>query len=375
MGETVHTIRVAVALALAAFAGVAALAAGQRAVASAPAEAEVPPLRAPAAIPRPDRDPYFGYNENWIDHKSKLDFTARGGADTTRAVISWSKVEPSQGSFHWELYDRLYERMLESGTRPLWVLADAPCWAQDRAEADCRGHELAHPPTAAHDLDFAAFAAHVVYRYQAAVAIETWNEPNLWSFWRPEPQPERAAIVSAWANYGVKMVDPDMPVILGGLSPTLEPTPNEQIPYKQFLRRAYAAVGPDHWDAVAIHPFPSFQKSTHYLREIVAHLRRVRVALRGEDASGTPIWVTEIGLSTRGLRPYSGAEQAKGLVRVYRGLAAMRDVPAVIVHRLIDQPKSLKTAESGWGVVRSGGGAKPAYCALAEERGLHCGAR
>jgi hypothetical protein len=162
-----------------------------------------------------------------------------------------------------------------------------------------------------------------------------------------------------------------MPVVLGGLSPVLIPVEGEQVPYKRFIRHAYAAVGKGHWDGVAIHPFPSFQKSSHYLREVLAHLRRVRNALpRG--AAGTPIWVTEIGLSTEGLRPYSGADQAKGLVRIYRGLAAEPDVPAVIVHRLIDQPRSLKTAEAGWGIIRRGGRPKPAYCALAAERGERC---
>ena len=166
-------------------------------------------------------------------------------------------------------------------------------------------------------------------------------------------------------------MNPQMPVLFGGLAPSLENVPHEQVKYKSFLRRVYAEVGPGYWDAVAMHPFPSFQKSTHYLREIVAHLDRVRNGCV-RRAPATPIWVTEIGLSTEGLRPYSQAEQAKGLVRIYRGLARMADVPAVIVHRLIDQPRGLKTAESGWGVVRRGGGSKPAYCALAEARGERC---
>jgi hypothetical protein len=373
MGPTIHRFRFRFATACTVAMGAIAIATGSAAAGTpVPAATELPPPRAPLAMPRPDAHPYFGYNENWLQRRHQLAFTARGGADTTRAVISWSKAEPSAGKLRWNRYDRLYQRMLATGTRPLWVLADAPCWAQDLGDEPCREKYVGHPPTPAHDFDFAAFAYRVAERYPAAVGIETWNEPNIWSFWEPEPDPERAAVLSAWANYGVKLVAPEMPVILGGLSPSLIRVEGEQVPYKEFLRRAYAAVGPGQWDAVAIHPFPSFQKSTHYLREVLAHLRRVRTALRKAGVPKTPIWVTEIGLSTEGLRPYSGREQARGLVRIYRGLAAQPDVPAVIVHRLYDQPESLKTAEAGWGVVRRGGRPKPAYCALAKERGATC---
>ncbi|HEX6115799.1 MAG TPA: hypothetical protein VFY99_01780 [Solirubrobacterales bacterium] len=364
--------RRAIAIAIAVTAAAAALPAA--ASASAP---ELPPP-APRAQPATGAEPYFGYNEDWFSHRRRIRFVARGGADTIRAVLSWSAVERDPGVYRWGRYDRLYARMLANGVRPLWVLGDAPCWARELAWEACVSHGLAaYPPTASHGDEFGLFAAMVAQRYPEAVAIEGWNEPNLWSFWRPEPAPEFAAWLTAWVNAGVDLVDPSMPVLLGGLSPLLpsELTPPKEVAYGEFLRRAYAAVGPGHWDAVAMHPFPRFQKSVHYLRDIEQHLDRVRRALRGSGDRRAPIWVTEIGLSTEGLRPYSGAEQARGLVRIYRGLSARGDVPAIIVHRVIDQPKTLKTAESGWGIVRRGGSPKPAYCALAAERGEGCGRR
>jgi hypothetical protein len=343
-----------------------------------PASAALPetlPDPAPRAIPAPGSDPYFGFNEDWFTNRKRIRFVARGGADTVRAVLSWSAVEKEQGQFHWRKYDRLYGRMLANGVRPLWVLGDAPCWARDLAWEECVSQGLvAHPPSTSHSYEFALFAAAVAQRYPEAVAIETWNEPNLWSFWRPEPDPAHAAWLTAWANAGVDYVDPSMPVLLGGLSPLLpsELTPPKEVAYGDFLRRAYAAVGPGHWDAVAMHPFPRFQKTVHYLKDIDRHMHRVRRALKWSGDPDAPIWVTEIGLSTEGLRPYSPAEQAKGLVRIFRSLAARGDVPAVIIHRVVDQPKESRTAEAGWGIVRRNGQPKPAYCALAEERGERC---
>ena len=333
------------------------------------------PQPAPRAKGGPGATPYFGYNEDWFSHRRRIRFIARGGADTARAVISWSVIEREPGVYRWRRYDRLYGRMLANGVRPLWVLGDAPCWAREQSFEECvTDGYFAHPPAESRSYEFALFAALVAQRYPESVAIEAWNEPNLWAFWRPEPDPGAAARLTAWVNAGVDAVDPSMPVLLGGLSPLLpsELSPPKEIAYADFLRRAYAAVGPGHWDAVAMHPFPRFQKSVHYLRDIEKHLDRMRRALRRAGDPRAPIWVTEIGLSTEGLRPYSPAEQAKGLVRIYRGLAARGDVPAVIVHRVLDQPKRLKTAEAGWGVVRRGGRPKPAYCALAIERGERC---
>jgi hypothetical protein len=345
--------------ALAVLAALAALLAG-----SAPARAAIPP---------PERHPYFGYNEAWAGDLATFRLAARSGSDIARVVISWNEVEPSPGEHRWRRYDALDRRLDAAGMRPLWVLADAPCWARSVTPERC--HEqgpIAYPPSPEHLQDFGRFAALIARRYPRAVAIEAWNEPNLYMFWLPRPETERAAELTAWADAAVAAVDPGMPVLLGGLAPELRFDSTEGVRYDVFIRRAYATVGPGHWDGVGIHPFPSFQRSTHYLREIRAHLRRVRAALAVSGAAGTPIWVTEIGLSTAGLRPYPPDQQAKGLARTYRALANMPDVPAVVVHRLFDQAKSLRTAESGWGVIRRSGVPKPALCALARERGERC---
>jgi polysaccharide biosynthesis protein PslG len=373
MGYRGLRVRRGVALAIALLAALHA----QPAAAAAPGP--ILPEPAPRAIPQnTGTDPYFGYNEDWFSHKRRIRFVARGGADTARAVLSWSAVERRPGVYRWNRYDRLYGRMLANGVRPLWVLGDAPCWARDLDPHTCaaQGH-FAFPPPESRFVHFAYFAALVAHRYPEAVAIESWNEPNLWAFWRPQPDPAAAARLTAWVNAGVDSVNPNMPVLLGGLSPLLPSKlePPKEVAYADFLHRAYAAVGPGHWDAVAMHPFPAFQQSTHYLEDITKHLNRVRRTVARAGGGRPPIWVTEVGLSTAGLRPYTAAQQAKGLVRILRGLAARGDVPAVIVHRVIDQPKSLKTAESGWGIVRHNGNPKPAYCALAIERGERCGRR
>ena len=69
---------------------------------------------------------------------------------------------------------------------------------------------------------------------------------------------------------------------------------------------------------------------------------------------------------------FTETEQADGLSAMYRLLAQMPGVPAVIVHRFLDQGGGKKNWQTGAGVVSANGVKKPAYCALAAERGFPC---
>jgi hypothetical protein len=328
-----------------------------------------------ASVPDP---PHFGFNDEWAHHADKLGLIEGTGADATRAVISWRVVERERGEYDWSTYDRLVEQSRAAGTRPLWVLADAPCWSWTANDATCAEKGLQpRPPRPNHYDDWAIFAAHVLFRYPDSVAIESWNEANLDNFFQPRPDPVKAAELAAWANRGVDFANAVMgtsvPVLFGGSAPLYETIPEKrEIAYDEFLRAAYEHVPEGGWDGIAMHPFPRFKARDRYLEDIEEHLDAIRAVLFDVRAAGTPIWVTEIGLSTAGPFPYTRAAQARGLRRIYRALDAMPDVAAIIVHRLIDGPKRLRTAESGWGVVERNLTPKPALCAHAGARGTPC---
>jgi polysaccharide biosynthesis protein PslG len=333
--------------------------------------------QAPApSLPDP---PHFGFNDEWGTHADKLSLLQGTGADTTRAVMSWRVVEERPGQYDWSGYDRLVEQFREAGTRPLWVLADAPCWAWTSSADRCarKGHEP-RPPNRSHWDEWSLFAANVALRYPDSVAIESWNEANLGNFFKPRPDPVEAAWLAAWANLGVDaaggQTGRNIPVLFGGSAPLYETIPEKrEIAYDEFLRAAYEEIPGGAWDGVAMHPFPRFKARDEYLGDIEQHLDAVRAALFDSGAAGTPIWVTEVGLSTAGPFPYSYEDQADGLRTIYRALEAMPDVASIIVHRLIDGPKRLRTAESGWGVVERNLTPKPALCALALARRGTCG--
>ena len=250
-----------------------------------PAGAQEPP-DPETAVPDP---PHFGFNDEWATHADKLNLVKRAGADTTRAVLSWRVVETERGQYDWSRYDQLAAEFRAVGTRPLWVLADAPCWAWTKGDQACAEKGLQpRPPRPNHYDDWAVFAAHVANRYPDAVAIESWNEANLDNFFMPKPDPVKAANLAYWANAGVDFANllggTEIPVLFGGSAPLYETIPEKnEIAYDEFLRAAYDEVpASEHgWDGVAMHPFPRFKAREGYLeRHRGAPRRDPRGALR-----------------------------------------------------------------------------------------------
>jgi polysaccharide biosynthesis protein PslG len=329
-----------------------------------------------AQSPPPTTTPHFGFNDDWHLKQGQLDLAAAAGSDTVRTAMYWTGVEYKRDTYYWDLYDQFYARMLSLGLRPLFVLTNAPCWAAV-SESACRHGtkaDRAQPPAPTEYGEWAEFAGLVAQRYPQALAIEIWNEPNLTRFWYPRPNPTRYGEVLRTAADAIHAANPAIPVLLAGMVPTRGKS-KTKLGFKRFLRRVYKSGAAELADGIGFHPFPAFWRRS--IPRVVGKLEALMASLRGIMSGfgdgGKDIWVTEIGLSTTG-RPagFSEAEQAHGLAEMYRLLASMPDVPAVIVHRFIDHGGGKRNWETGLGVVSGAGKRKPAYCALAALRGVPC---
>ena len=123
---------------------------------------------------------------------------------------------------------------------------------------------------------------------------EVWNEQNAAPYW-DNPDPEQYAAALTAARYGLRSADPSARVLFGGLADVGDtPRPGEIKP-APFLRRAIAAVGPDAFDAVAVHAYhPDPAVAIERVQEIVQTLR----TYAGRQSDGQPrhqIWITEFG--------------------------------------------------------------------------------
>ncbi len=116
-------------------------------------------------------------------------------------------------------------------------------------------------------------------------AVVLWNEPNNLSHWNfhLDPKWELFADMATLGANAIRAVDPQLPIVLGGVSSG----------DADFLRlmRSYGVL--NHVDAVAIHGFPL--DWNHW--QIDDWPAKIAEA---EQVSGLPVWVTEVGASSFG---------------------------------------------------------------------------
>lgn len=197
--------------------------------ATATSEATAGPSGGTAPTPEPTVPPLldpgmeFGIQSNAITGEGEYgpDYTMRLVQE--RLLLGWVKQQLRWGDFSlapgqmdWSGFDRVMEATDKKGVRVLLSIVTAPEWARPSVGG------VEGPPD---DLDvFAQFVGEVVDRYKGKVhAIEIWNEQNIDSEWRTNPQvvsPERYVEMLKLAYETIKSKDPNIMVISGALSPT-----------------------------------------------------------------------------------------------------------------------------------------------------------
>jgi polysaccharide biosynthesis protein PslG len=303
-----------------------------------------------------------GLNEAWQLRTDRLSYADGIGARTIRFPLTWETVEPTENSWDWTIYDRLFAAARANGVGVILTPTDAPCWAHP--SLGCAGANAggAQPPDAAFDGAWREFIRQVVSRYPDLTALEVWNEPNSNPFWAPSPNPERYAELLRLAYTGSKSVRPDVPVLFGGLAPNTGSSPG-QIDDLEFLRRAYDAGAGGYFNAVAIHPYPIPFSRPDYRQRTLRLIAAVRRMVWRRQGIRLPIWATELGISTDGPGAVSDPVQAGRLRKLYYLLGRVPDLPVVVVHRVFDQPGQ-GANENGWGLVRADLSEKLSYPAM-----------
>jgi beta-xylosidase len=196
-------------------------------------------------------------------------------------------------------------------------------------------------------------------------AVKLWNEPNNKSHWDPEIDPDwsRFAETMTMASKAIRAVNPELPQVLGGMSP-IDPA---------FLTRLkdYGLV--ECLDAVAVHGFP-LDWNLWQIHEWPSKLQEIR------NVTEKPVWVTEVGVSSFGAEEV----QAWGVKRTAELLIGQ--APRIHWYSLFDLPQEWgattrhKEAEGSsyyrhfyMGLIRADGTVKPSlevYGDYAAEMGL-----
>lgn len=116
-------------------------------------------------------------------------------------------------------------------------------------------------------------------------SLKIWNEPNNVSHWDFELDPgwDIYARMVESTRRAVRSVDPDLPLVLGGVSP-IDP---------DFFRVIRKKIALPEMDAIAVHGFP-FDWNLWPAEEFPARIDALR------EEFGLPVWVTETGASSFG---------------------------------------------------------------------------
>ncbi|MFL5296906.1 MAG: beta-xylosidase [Phenylobacterium sp.] len=196
-------------------------------------------------------------------------------------------------------------------------------------------------------------------------AVKIWNEPNNKSHWDPnlDPEWELFARMTRLAGQAIAAENPDLPRVLGGLSP-IDPA---------FVQRLERLGALDEIDVVAVHGFP-LDWNLWAIDEWPAKVAEIRAVI------DKPVWVTEVGVSSFG----SEEVQAWGVKKTADLLIGQ--APRIHWYSLWDLPKTWeattrhKEAEGSsyyrhfhMGLLREDGSPKPAveaYAPYAAEMGL-----
>jgi hypothetical protein len=300
-----------------------------------------------------------------------LDQLPGSGADSARQGLYWSAIERSRGSYDWKPFDAVYQDMLARGIRPLWVLFEAPCWAQDKPPG-CNPTRR-YRPTRPHFDDFAHFAALAAKRYPEALGIEVWNEQNTRLFWGGKPKPKAYASMLKQVAPAIHAANPDIPVISGGLASSYK-SGKRGLSTVKFLKKMYKKRAAAVVDAIGIHAYAKKPYRQDFLGALRIRLAKSQRVKRKRGEAHKPIWITETGISTTGKQAYTATQQASALARIYKLFRRIDGVPipVVIFHRFLDVRMAGFSAEAGYGVLNRDGKRKPAYCAVAEAREQPC---
>jgi len=257
----------------------------------------------------------------------------RMGASWVLSTFYWSSIEPAQGLWNFDYYDRYVDAANAAGKKVLGILAYDVSWIHD----DGNTHKYIPPDKMPFFLEY---VRQVTAHFQGRVgAWCIWNEPNF-LFWKGSM--DEFFVLARQTADAVREVDPDVTLLGGAFNRGIIGLP------KAYIRGLFESGAMEKVDAVAFHPYELNPARTTRLygafRNIVA-----------EYGFGDKIWLTEVGYPTSGWYPTATSEKKfpAYVIKTFINLA-MSGAKKIIWYQLFDPSEREKgDSEDYFGLVRS----------------------
>lgn len=295
------------------------------------------------------------------------------GVRWVRDDFDWRYIEPRQGTSDWTRGDTLMTAAARTRMNVLGILAYAPRWAETDSSV---------PFSPPRDLsDYVRYVKYTLWRYGAGgafwkqhpelkpmplTAVELWNEPWAWWFWRPEPDPAAYARLAHAGAAAVRSVAPKDTILLAGdvwqfrrdssappfLAAVLRTDPALARLVTGYSVHAYAGASP-----------PSSTRA-----ELRFAFRRIplttRVARRFRASK--PIWLTEYGWSTAPATQHAVTERQQSRYLLAATKLAFRryHVAKAFVYDYSRSSGAQGDLDDNYGMMRPDGSYKPAWYAI-----------
>lgn len=285
------------------------------------------------------------------------------GVRWVRIDLHWDRLEPRAGQFDLEPLDATMRMVGNAGLLPVvYLVGSAPSATSAPAGASAAD---TYPP--GDPGRYANRMALLAKRYPWVEYWQVWNEPNISTFWKPEPDPALyGALVRA-----VRLAFDGTPglggkkIVLGGMAYY------SQIPGRdRLMLQALKDNGTLRLvDVVAYHPYSDMPEGDPDPADPDNFITRARAMNRFlRDAGVKTIWATEFGWST-----YTGPADHQTHVSeqrqadyLARRLSLMRtlDFDRVFVFALSDLDARVSERDQHYGLLRLDGTSKPSYQAV-----------
>ncbi|MDR3709509.1 MAG: NEW3 domain-containing protein [Capsulimonadaceae bacterium] len=263
------------------------------------------------------------------DAEREVAWIAALGFRACRFDCSWGAIEPEQGVWKWDLYDRIFGLMKKYGIEPLPVMSYSTKWAStgDRNAKDWTVWANSPPDTQA----FSTFVRECALRYGSSVHYwEIWNEPDN-GFWRGTPVQYAQLFDAAYG--AIKAIKPDAVVMNGGISEIRRPP--DFVPKWQ----AAAHVKPDVF--------------AYHAHGVFTGMLRASEFIRTDLTAGhwtMPVWNNEAGFSSCG--SLTEWDQALALSKKMSYAAALGDT-AYFWYDLRNDGRDPNENEQNFGLLRN----------------------
>ncbi len=307
-----------------------------------------------AASPKPISPTFFGINGVGYFHyltapdahttaRRKMRWLKQAGASSDRFDFWWGVMEPDKGKWNWKDSDWLINFYRRNKIRMLPILCYNAAWMKKS------------PSTSVDDAEYAQFVYQVVRRYRKWVRDwEIWNEPNIPTFWKPQPNAAAYTAMLKAAYQAAHRADPHC-VVVGAAANEAD---------VNWLLDIAKNGGARTMDAVSFHPY-SMSDGPDQM-DLARQIEDVRLAMKLSGRAHIPLWITEMGWTSSIGDPASVNRQSRYLVESYT-IAAAEGVQRLFWFALQDWGEG-KTFQ-GWGLYSPNG--RPKQTTIAYRRLVH----